>query len=1070
MKHRQFIVTWGGVQKYSIIFFTFLISLFFSCQNYSVSDEGIDQDSDDSSIQKVEIFTEGGLKYAIINRSVAIYGLDDNTDRVNLVIPAEINGIPVTEIAKKAFYEEKAIVSVEFPESLVKIGEYAFYKCTSLSKIELPKNVKSIEHAFVSCTSLSEVTLNDGIEDITSAFYDDSNIKSIRVPSSVVSMDNAFGYCTELTDVVLEEGLTVVSGFKQCYKLAEIKIPSSVKTIASYAFCNSGLTELVIPEGVETIKNQFIGGTGITEITLPSSLKTLDDFCFASSSITNLVIPDSVTLIGKGAFRESKIESVNIPPKVTVLNDSLFAHSSLKEIYIPKTVEKIGNFIFEGCENLQKVTIACDLSEDVSLTEKKDSDSADSANLYFKEVFDKEKAVEVLDPDNEHYDYSEYGDDDEYHYYCAPKKNADVVFEDTVKTVSGKIFSGNFKKLDLGSVTKIADVYFKAEEIVFPENEVTLTRCQIEADRIYLNGAITPTWDIDFYVKQLYINADLTYEDDLGTIIGVHSITDSFYHDENGDYHSVMCPTELYFADSVTIFPPCFKFEDVVFDVFSVPESFNFTYACYENCEFNCEMKMYGEFDWGVFRECTFNKPVTIGHLTGKGFFIDCKIKNLIVTENPISSLCVGGDYKTSEIEKLEFTDDVTRIESECFKNTRLSGEIDLSNITYIGQKAFIYGDNPDYTFTPDGAGNCKFIFSQNPTVLHSHAFFGQANAEFEFNGEILLTTDDIYAFSYCKNLKEMPVIKGCIPEKTFWDCESLKEIKIGPDVFLGPAAFMKTTGVEKISVDSANPHVFEKDGIFIYQDFLDDFGEMHLSYAMPSKCPQSVSVDERTTHITSCAFYGCNNLKEIDLMNIKRINGSAFESCESLEKVITRENSGGIIGERAFYECKNLKQIDLSKFGVCGYAFYKCSSLEGEITVPYIDGQYVFYGCSSITKATVNHCYVTQISYSYFEGMDYAFAECTNLKEFQLGFAAPPKGEEDFCARYAFQNCTSLERFVYYGYYKQSMLLDVKGIFEGCTSIKEVINYTESGYKSYACEKIAKDYPGLVKYVVYEE
>ena len=47
---------------------------------------------------------------------------------------------------------------------------------------------------------------------------------------------------------------------------------------------------------------------------------------------------------------------------------------------------------------------------------------------------------------------------------------------------------------------------------------------------------------------------------------------------------------------------------------------------------------------------------------------------------------------------------------------------------------------------------------------------------------------------------------------------------------------------------------------------------------------------------------------------------------------------------------------------------------------------------------------------------------------------------------------------------------METKGIFEGCTSIKEVINYTKSGYKSYACEKIEKEYPGLVKYVVYEE
>ena len=53
----------------------------------------------------------------------------------------------------------KDVISVQFKEGLQKIGDYAFYNCTSLKSITLPSTLVEIGvDAFDGCRNLREVT------------------------------------------------------------------------------------------------------------------------------------------------------------------------------------------------------------------------------------------------------------------------------------------------------------------------------------------------------------------------------------------------------------------------------------------------------------------------------------------------------------------------------------------------------------------------------------------------------------------------------------------------------------------------------------------------------------------------------------------------------------------------------------------------------------------------------------------------------------------------------------------------------------------------------------------------
>ena len=146
------------------------------------------------------------LKYEVKSDSVTITSCVKNASG-ELIIPAIIEGKPVTSIGESAFRDYTSLTSITIPDSVTSIGRAAFESCTNLTSITIPDSVTSIgSSAFRACTSLTSITIPDGVTSIgNSVFASCSSLPSITIPDSVTSIgDYTFYNCTNLTGIIFQ--------------------------------------------------------------------------------------------------------------------------------------------------------------------------------------------------------------------------------------------------------------------------------------------------------------------------------------------------------------------------------------------------------------------------------------------------------------------------------------------------------------------------------------------------------------------------------------------------------------------------------------------------------------------------------------------------------------------------------------------------------------------------------------------------------------------------------------------------------------------------------------------------
>ncbi|MCH5184412.1 MAG: leucine-rich repeat domain-containing protein [Oscillospiraceae bacterium] len=140
-------------------------------------------------------------------------------------IPPTYQELPVTDVARKAFYSRNDLTSVEIPAGVKSIGSEAFYGCISLTSVTLPEGMTEIlKYAFCACDSLKSVTIPEGVERIDQyAFAYCESLTSVKIPGSVIHIGvDAFCMCTSLKSIqyggtVAEWGeVTSRSGLDTC--------------------------------------------------------------------------------------------------------------------------------------------------------------------------------------------------------------------------------------------------------------------------------------------------------------------------------------------------------------------------------------------------------------------------------------------------------------------------------------------------------------------------------------------------------------------------------------------------------------------------------------------------------------------------------------------------------------------------------------------------------------------------------------------------------------------------------------------------------------------------------------
>ncbi len=223
-----------------------------STLRFEILEDGIIRVEDGSAYFPLE---DGTLSYAFVGE--AVFGIE----AVDIVVPAEFNGKTVTEIHSEAFYQsKKTLRSVTLPDTIRSIGKDAFKECELLSEINLPTSIRSIgESAFAYCKSLKHAAAS-GLE-----------MGSL-----------AFAY-SGLETIVLSDGLESIppNAFSET-NLKEVVLPSSVRTIETYAFSNSAsLEKIILNDGLQRIGTFAFCGTNLQEIVIPASVTDIVDYTFA---------------------------------------------------------------------------------------------------------------------------------------------------------------------------------------------------------------------------------------------------------------------------------------------------------------------------------------------------------------------------------------------------------------------------------------------------------------------------------------------------------------------------------------------------------------------------------------------------------------------------------------------------------------------------------------------------------------------------------------------------------------------------------------------------------------------
>ena len=198
----------------------------------------------------------GSYEYEVVDSTVKIVKYTGNESSVK--IPDSINGRSVTKIGEYAFEEKQSLTEVILPNKLESIGDFAFFGCIKLKKLDIPQTVKEIGQNAVGYFEKNNIM--SPVDGIVIIGHENETVKKYANECGFSYKDED---AIEASQITLNRS-TAVLGVGESFKITATVTPQNAAAEVTYQSSNVNAVK-VLSDG--TVRAVGIGEARITVMT-----------------------------------------------------------------------------------------------------------------------------------------------------------------------------------------------------------------------------------------------------------------------------------------------------------------------------------------------------------------------------------------------------------------------------------------------------------------------------------------------------------------------------------------------------------------------------------------------------------------------------------------------------------------------------------------------------------------------------------------------------------------------------------------------------------------------------------